>query len=111
MTTVAFGSESVNTPLRPVRKRKVFEFFKYLPKSSFLLREKHIVLFQVLALIGFIATLATYFPGNGFVAWVTISTFIVTVVLFILKVLNIISRLPGYWELYVSTNIHARVWK
>ena len=58
--------------------------------------------FQVLCLIGFIACLPSGFGGGGFVIWVFISALISTIVLFVLKALNIWARFPDYKELYVS---------
>lgn len=54
----------------------------------------------VLSLIGFIACLPYFWPGRGFVIWVMISALITTIVLFVLKAMNIFPRLPGYWEVY-----------
>ncbi|KAL4235226.1 hypothetical protein ACF0H5_006864 [Mactra antiquata] len=54
----------------------------------------------VLSLIGFIASLAVGWTGSGFVGWTTISAFITTTVIFIIISMNIMTRIPGTWQLY-----------
>ena len=66
-------------------------------------------MFQVLCLIGFIACLPSGFGGGGFVIWVFITALITTIVLFVLKALNIWARFPDYRELYVSIRRKGKV--
>lgn len=61
-------------------------------------------IFQVLSLIGFVAVLAGGWTGSGFVLWTTITAFITTTILFVIISMNIYSRLPGFWPLYVRAH-------
>ncbi|KAH3768962.1 CKLF-like MARVEL transmembrane domain-containing protein 3 [Dreissena polymorpha] len=54
----------------------------------------------VLSLIGFIAIIAGSCVGSGFIAWVTISAFITTILIVILVSFNVNSRVHAYWPVY-----------
>ena len=63
-------------------------------------------IFQVLCLITFICATANYAwtpYGGGWVQFVSMAAFIITIILFVFHLTNIILKLPGPWFMIVST--------